>query len=246
MSFEDLAGRVPGVLALRTVKEGESIAEVHVLVAPGAEGDEIARSIRSVALLSDVDLPRERLHIVQLDADDDVGSTPAPTVADETDRTGSGDGGGGPAVDIDLVEPVAAAPLAQAPLRPRLLSVDVRVVDGVGRASVEVGLGIRSERCAVEFVPTTPTERRAVAEATVRALTAVTGWRGPLAVDTAVLVPMPNLDVALVTIVWVAGEERTLVGAAVVHGGGEHDALARATLDATNRAVARQATETGR
>jgi hypothetical protein len=244
MSFEDLAGRVPGVLALRTVKEGAAIAEVHVLVAPGAPGDDIARSIRSVALLSDVDLPRERLHIVQLDADDDV-----PETAAADTEAGGGDTAvedAVAAVDIDLVEPGGLVPLAETAFRPRLLSVEVRVVDGVGRAVVEVGHGIRSERGVVEFVPTTPTERRAVAEATVKALTAVIAWRGPLAVDTAVLVPMPNLDIALVTIAWVAGEERTLVGAAVVHGGGEHDALARATLDATNRAVARQGSETGR
>ena len=243
MSFEDLAGRVPGVLALRTVKEGEAIAEVHVLVAPGAPGDEIARSIRSVALLSDVDLPRERLHIVQLDADDDVPGTASPIPGDDVPST---DAGQAASVDIDLVEPPGAAPLAETAFRPRLLSVEVRVVDGVGRAVVEIGHGIRSERGVVEFVPTTPTERRAVAEATVKALTAVIAWRGPLAVDTAVLVPMPNLEVALVTIAWVAGEERTLVGAAVVHGGGEHEALARAALDATNRAVAHQGSETGR
>jgi hypothetical protein len=245
MSFEDLAGRVPGVLALRTVKDDEVITEVHVLVAPGAPSGDIARSIRSVALLSDIDLPLERLHIVQLEPDHDLAatSTAEPAVTDDADAPDDPVGSEAVAsVDIDLVAPTPAA----APLRPRLVSVEVRVVDGVGRAVVEVGHGIRADRGVAEFVPTTPTERRAVAEATLRALTAAIGWRRPLAVDTAVVVSMPNLDIALVTLAIVAGEERTLVGAAPVHDGGVHDALARATLDATNRAVARHGSELGR
>ena len=59
-----------------------------------------------------------------------------------------------------------------------------------------------------------------------------------MAVDAAVVVPLPPSDVALVTIVVVTGiAEQTRVGAVLVGSAGANDAIARAVLDATNRRV---------
>jgi len=220
VTFEELAGRVPGVLAVRTVRDDDGpVREVHVLAGPGHDAGEIARSVRSIGLLSDVALPAERVHVVQLEAEEALDAPPAP------------------AVDIDLVdEPPPTALL----VRPRLGAVEVRVVDGAGSATVELTLGEAERRASVSFLPTTPTERRAVAEATIAALTSLVRWDGALAVDTVAVVPMPGIDVVVVTLAAVAGEERTLVGAAGVQDGGVHAAIARAALDATNRATARQ------
>lgn len=230
MRFEELASRVPGVLALRTVKgDDDVVVEAHVLVGPGWAAGEVARSIRSVALLSDIELPAERVHIVRLDDDEGVEVEPvAPSGPTE------------PVVSIDLVEATAAPADLPRSARPHLEEVSVRMADGIGVAVVELTLGSLRGRGSVDFVPTTPTERRAVAEATLRALTSLLPWEGVVAVDTAVVVPMPSIEVALVTVAAVTGDERTLVGSAAVTGTGVHEALARATLDATNRAAARQ------
>jgi hypothetical protein len=221
MTFEELAGRVPGVLAVRTTRDGgDGLLEVHVLAGPRHQADEIARSVRSIALLTDMTLPVERIHVVQLDAEEEPVDAPVP------------------GVDIDLVE--EPPPVEERRARVRLGPVEVRVVDGAGHATVELTLGDRTSRGQASFRPTTPTERRAVAEAAIAALTDLVPSEGTIAVDTVALLPMPGIDVVVVTLASVAGEERTLVGAAAVHDGGVHAAIARAALDATNRATARQ------
>jgi hypothetical protein len=77
---------------------------------------------------------------------------------------------------------------------------------------------------------------RAVAQATLDALRKLVSTAEGADVETAALVRMGTREVAVVTLVFVVPpHEEVASGSAVVRGGNEAEALARAVLDATNR-----------
>lgn len=84
--------------------------------------------------------------------------------------------------------------------------------------------------------------RRLVAEAALGALGLLGIGANRAAVDAVVIESMGGQTVALVTVMMDGGTyEEAHVGAAVVRATGEHDAIARAVLDATNRRLSTRA-----
>jgi len=77
---------------------------------------------------------------------------------------------------------------------------------------------------------------RAVAQATLEALRQLVPTAESADVETAAFVPLGHREVAVATLVFVVPPHEEIVsGSAVVRGGNEAEALARAVLDATNR-----------
>ena len=84
------------------------------------------------------------------------------------------------------------------------------------------------------------TVMRLVAQATLDALQEVLPAAERADVDAVRIVRLGDRSVAIATIVVVVPSyEEVLAGAAVVRASGEHDAMARAILDATNRRLPR-------
>ncbi|GAC1315475.1 MAG: hypothetical protein NVSMB12_11160 [Acidimicrobiales bacterium] len=129
-----------------------------------------------------------------------------------------------------------------AAVRPRLGAVAV-TVDG-GRYRVQVDLERDDDRAVgLGDGPLLMTvARRLVAEATLQALALLGVGTDRAAVDAVTVEALGSQTVALVTVLVAEGTyEEAHVGAAVVRAGAEHDAIARAALDATNRRLSTRA-----
>lgn len=215
--FETEVARIVDVLAVRTVPDGDR-AEVHVLASPGRVVGDIAADVHSLAVLRGVALQPDDIHIVQLHPTDEA-----------------------PAEEAAAPPAPAATHLRAASDRVEVDSVMVVTAEGASRAVATTRLGTRVATGTSVFVPATAALRRGVAEATLAALVELVGAGslGEIAVDNAVLFPLPPHEVAVVTLAVVTGiTEQTLVGAVLVGSAGANDAIARAVLDATNRKVA--------
>lgn len=212
--FETDVARIVDVLAVRSVPDGDH-PEVHVLASPGRVVSEIAADVHSLAVLRGVALQPDDIHIVQLQPTEEAPAEEAPA------------------------PPLAAAHASGG--RVEVDSVMVVTTEGASRAVATARLGTRVATGTSVFVPATAALRRGVAEATLAALVELAGpgSLGEIAVDNAVLFPLPPHEVAVVTLAVVTGiTEQTLVGAVLVGSAGANDAIARAVLDATNRKVA--------
>jgi hypothetical protein len=216
--FELDVSRLPNVLAVRTVAAGEAGAgEVHVLASPGRAVEAIAADVHSLAILSGLPLTAGDVHVVQLQRGDDDADTES--------------NGTVPTVDLRDTAP-------QTEPRVELDGVMVVTAEGTSRIVATARLGEQVATGTSEVVPASSAIRRGVAEATLAALAELHGGDEIMAVDAAVVVPLPPNDVALVTIAVVTGiAEQTRVGAVLVGSAGGNDAIARAVLDATNRRV---------
>ena len=228
-TFEAELGRIPDVLAVRSVADDDERREVHVLAAPGRSAFDIAGDVESLAVLRGVELATDGIHVVQLEPIPDQG------LADEPD-TGPSAGGDGP-----QEEP--------APSTERRVVVDGVLVlsgEGTSRAVVTLRIGEQIATGTAVFVPAGSAARRGVAEATLAAVLELVGARAEMAVDSALVIPVPPQEVALVTIAAVHGSlDETLVGAVQVRSAGANEALARAVLDATNRWFGRHGRASG-
>jgi hypothetical protein len=220
--FELDVSRLPNVLAVRTVAAGESGAgEVHVLASPGRTVEAIAADVHSLAILSGLPLAAGDVHVVQLQR----GEAETETEADPD--------GGAPEVDL---RDSAAPPTNER--RVELDGVMVVTAEGTSRIVATARLGEQTATGTAEVVPASSAIRRGVAEATLAALLQLRGGDEIMAVDAAVVVPLPPNDIALVTIAVVTGiAEQTRVGAVLIGSAGANDAIARAVLAATNRRV---------
>jgi len=115
-------------------------------------------------------------------------------------------------------------------------SVSVVAADGRCGAQVELRRGDDRAVGMAEGVMAISVVRRLVADATLRALAALDGDVARVAVDAIAVVPVGDHLVAVATVVLATPPfEEVLAGSAVVRGAGEHDAVARAVLDAGNR-----------
>lgn len=137
------------------------------------------------------------------------------------------------AAPVGMLTSLAGDPVA---IRPRLGAVAVTVDAGRYRVQVDVeraddrsvGLGDGPLLRSVA--------RRLVAEATLQALSLLGVGTDRAAVEAVSVEVLGSQTVALVTVLVAEGaHEEAHVGAAVVRAGAEHDAIARAALDATNR-----------
>lgn len=218
-TFESELGRIPDVLAVRSVADDDERREVHVLAAPGRSPFDIAGDVESLAVLRGVELATDAIHVVQLRPISDRPADEAP------------DAGRSPDGEVPAAEPRPAP-------GGRVAIDGVLVLNGEGssRAVVTVRRGDEVATGTSVFVPVESSVRRGVAEAALHAVRELVGGRDDMAVDSALLLQVPPHEVALVTIAVVRGSgAETLVGAVKVRNAGANEALARAVLDATNR-----------
>jgi hypothetical protein len=204
--------RLPHVQVARIVTDGPRVTEVHIVASPGKSAKQIVRDVQSVALATfGLELDHRVVSVVQLGTNGDGGTTAIDFEHGHIDLTR-------PSLDEVTIERTGLR--ASARVR---LQVDGREVVGVAQGTVA-----------------TAARHRLVAQATVDALRQLEAGAEAVDVENAQVVRIGGQDVAVVAAVFVAPPaEYTVSGSAVVRDGHEGDAVARATLDATNRRLAR-------
>jgi len=114
----------------------------------------------------------------------------------------------------------------------------VNLIGADNRCSVSVELRRDDDQAIAvqEGVWATAIARRLSAGATLQALGALRPAAGRFGVEAVVVAPVGTHQVATVVLVEVvAHEEQAFTGSALVGAAGEHDAIARAVLDGSNR-----------
>ncbi|MDQ1396849.1 MAG: hypothetical protein QOG64_2108 [Acidimicrobiaceae bacterium] len=246
--------RIPEVNAARIVTNGDGRpTEVHVLASPEKHAKQVVRDIQSVAMATyGLELDRRVISVVQLEGNGNGnghgnGHTVAPEAADADADAGDAD------ADADAGEAAATAaattatesdgiPASVLPLP--ILEDDRVVVDsvvsvrsGVG-CVVEVTLRRGAERVtgSAEGTVATTAMMRLVAQATLSGLRQLLPAADRADVETASVLRLGERSVALATVVIVVPPyEEVMAGSAMVRAAGDHDAIARAVLDAVNR-----------
>ena len=216
--------RIPEVRAARIVADADGKpVEVHVLATPAKHAKQIVRDVQSVAVATvGLELDHRIISVVQLD-DPEVpheGNGTAATAAKPSVRSvANGGGRTGPPGDRILVDSVVIARR------------------GVTcSATVTLQRGEESASASVDGPMATSVTPRLVARATLEALRTFQPTATAAEIETAVLTRLGQREVAVTTIVLaVPPHEDVFTGSAPVRSGGEHDAVARAVLDATNR-----------
>jgi len=220
--------RIPEVRAARIVADqyGRPV-EVHVLATPGKHAKQLARDIQSVAMASmGVEIDHRIISIVQLD--DGAATSYGP-------RGGNG---------RDEDEDAQAAPIDEAAFEadePRILVDSVVAVRKGLQCTAEVALRRGEEiiEGVAEGSSAASAMLRLVAQATVDALRRLEPAAAAAHVETATITQVGQRAVAVTTVVLlIPPNEEVVTGSAPVRGGGDHEAVARSVLDATNRRLA--------
>lgn len=201
--------RIPEVRATRIVSdEGGRPVEVHVLATPEKHAKQLVRDIQSVAIASfGLDLDRRIISVVQL------GEGAMPTSHGDDD-------------------------IAHAPGEPRIIVEGVTAAKEGLDATVVVTLTRGNEKVTGEAKGSVATSAtlRLVAQATLQALRQMEPAAHRVDVETATIVRFGDRAVAVTSVVLVVPPYEEIVsGSAIVRTAGDHDAMARAVLDATNR-----------
>jgi hypothetical protein len=216
--------RIPEVTAARIVVNGDGRpSEVHVLASPEKHAKQVVRDIQSVAMATfGLQLDRRVISVVQLEGNGS--STTLVPVEEEVMESGGG---------------------IPASVLPRPAVEDDRVVvDGVNTARsgvscvVEVTLRRGHERATglAEGTSATTAIMRLVAQATLAGLRQLQPGADRADVEQAMVLRLGERAVALATVVVVVPPyEEVMAGSAMVRSAGDHDAIARAVLDAINR-----------
>ncbi|MBV8982591.1 MAG: hypothetical protein JO086_16960 [Acidimicrobiia bacterium] len=136
-------------------------------------------------------------------------------------------------LDRSHLEPVVA-PVGQARVSIGAISSEQRGMRNHARVTLQRGddeaVGLAEGSIAES------SRNRAVAQATLEALRHLVSGAESADVEMAVLLPLGGREVAVVTLVFLVPPlEEIVSGSAVVRGGNESEALARAVLDASNR-----------
>jgi hypothetical protein len=229
--------RIPGVTAARVVMDEEDVpVEVHVLATTEKHAKQLVRDVQSVAITTfGLDIDRRVVSVVQLD--ELPGGGPAPAPAPAPGAIGAED-------NYNYMDAASVAAAGRTtPVEPIRLAVEsVTIsVDGV-RTAISVTLRHGSRRIvgSREGSSSPSTVLRLVARATLAALQEILPAAERAEIDAVGIVRLGDRAVATATIVVVVPPyEEVLAGAAVVRPTGEHDAMARAILDATNRRLPR-------
>ena len=214
--------RIPEVRAARIVTDGVGKPiEVHVLATPTKHAKQIVRDVQSVAMATiGLEIDHRIVSVVQLDDPDTGGNGSSAAVAETTAGRNGAMAIAPPAVtDRILVDSVVIA------RRGVTCTATVSLLRGEETASASIDGPV-----AASVTP------RLVARATLEALRVFQPAAVCAEVETAALTRMGDREVAVTTIVLaVPPHEDVVSGSAPVRSGGEHDAIARAVLDATNR-----------
>lgn len=216
--------RIPEISAARIVADAAGRpTEVHILASTDKHAKQVVRDVQSVAIASfGLELDRRVISVVQLDGNG-LASAEAAGMTDvegEPMATTAGRNGH-PSVDPKriLVERVSAER------------------DGL-KCQVEVSLRRQDEHSAATVTGSAATAAvlRSVAQATLVALKDLEPAANRADLETASIVRLGERSLAVTSIViLVPPYEEVVSGSAVVRAAGDHDAMARAVLDATNR-----------
>lgn len=140
-------------------------------------------------------------------------------------------------ISVVQLDPIEGDGLPRAAI-PRIVVDEVTVVRSATAAAVSVALAKGDERSSrvSEGLPASANVLRLTAQATLGALAAFEPAAGGIHLEHVSLAVAGDRRVALTVAVFVSGaREEELTGAAIVRPAGDLDAVARATLDATNR-----------
>lgn len=241
--------RIPDVRAARLVADPRgSVVEVHVLALPGTSADEVARAVQSVARSSsDLTIDADIISVVQLEDAGPGAQLPADPPGGRTGTalapldapSGNDNGIGGDAESPPALPAGGDIPLPQPRRDGDRVAIESVVAQRRGlRCTAEVTLrrGERATTGSAEGSAASSATLRLVAEATVQALSEVEPEAANVAVETTSIARVGERWVAVVAVVLVSHvDEELLTGSAPVRAIGEHEAVARAVLDATNR-----------
>ncbi len=248
--------RIPDVRAARVVAgpDGQPV-EIHVLAAPGKAAKQIVRDVQSVTVATfGVEIDHRIVSVVQLD---EPGPPPAPSSAatppeplsppaddptperrpEEVHVASATAEATRPAADDERVPSTAIESITA----PRTMVERVVASRSDTDYECEVTLRLADERVTgrAEGSVASTASHRLVAEATLAALAELGQVDRAVHIETATIFEVVGRPIAFVTVVVVHRPyEELLSGSAPVRGSGEHEALVRAVLDATNRRVA--------
>ncbi|HUF33821.1 MAG TPA: hypothetical protein VMN58_11510 [Acidimicrobiales bacterium] len=249
--------RIPDVRAARIVVGPDTEpVEVHILAVPGKHAKQVVRDIQSVAMASvGLEIDHRIVSVVQLE--DPVveppaspGAPAAPASAAQAPEAVAVSAAPGPAPVPPAADPEGAASsngrAEAAPTSPpagtntgeRPVVESVHLLRRGPRCSAEVALraGEVEATGTVEGSAAASATLRLVAEATLDALRQLDGTAAQVTVETATVTSFGDRPVAMaVLVLMVPPYEELLTGSAPVRSMGEHEAVARAVLDATNR-----------
>jgi hypothetical protein len=226
--------RIPDVNAARIVAdESGRPVEVHILASPAKHAKQIVRDVQSVAIAAfGLDIDRRIISVVQLDLVPSVADV-GPAVQEASAPIQSG----------QMPQTAAAAPFEPvAP--PRIVIEGVSEMRSGTDCSIQVSLRRDDDRAIgiTEGLLVGGSTLRLAATSTLAALRQLEPVAAKADIEHAVVVRVGERSVAVASVVFVATpHEEVLVGVAVVGAAGEHDAMARAILDATNRRLRRTA-----
>jgi hypothetical protein len=230
--------RIPEVSAARIVADATGRpTEVHILASTDKHAKQLVRDVQSVAIATfGLEIDRRVISVVQLDTgsmkvdvaepDIDLGaaeatSTPSPR---PSDNSGYENGNG------------------RRPHDPSRILVDRVAADRDGiQCHVEVTLRRGDEMASASVTGSSATAAvlRSVAMATLVALRDLEPAAERADLETASIIRLGERSLAVASIVLlVPPYEEVVSGSAIVRGPGDHDAMARAVLDATNRRLA--------
>lgn len=219
--------RIPEISAARIVADPAGRpTEVHILATTDKHAKQVVRDVQSVAIASfGLELDRRVISVVQLDGNGQLlaaGASPEVPAED-----GGGANGEVPTDDGDI---------------DRIL-VDRVAAEREGlQCAVEVTLRRGPERgiATVNGSVAAAAVMRSVAQATLAAMRELEPAATRADIETASIVRLGDRAIAVVSIILlVPPYEEVVSGSAIVRNAGDHDAMARAVLDATNRRLAR-------
>src|SRR5688500_9388591 len=212
--------RIPEISAARIVADPSGRpTEVHILATTDKHAKQVVRDVQSVAIASfGLEIDRRVISVVQLDGNGQLlaANGAASATADELEAGGDSD------PDRILVDRVSADR------------------DGL-HCAVEVTLRRGDERGSATITGSVAAAAvmRSVAQATLAAMREIEPAATRADLETASVVRLGERSIAVVSIVLlVPPYEEVVSGSAVVRNAGDHDAMARAVLDATNRRLA--------
>lgn len=218
--------RIPEISAARIVADPAGRpTEVHILATTDKHAKQVVRDVQSVAIASfGLELDRRVISVVQLDGNGQLLAAAAPEGATEDSGATNGESPAGEGdVDRILVDRVAAER------------------EGL-QCAVEVTLRRGQERgiATVNGSVAAAAVMRSVAQATLAAMRELEPAATRADIETASVVRLGDRAIAVVSIILlVPPYEEVVSGSAIVRNAGDHDAMARAVLDATNRRLAR-------
>ncbi|MHB8295827.1 MAG: hypothetical protein ACYDH5_14630 [Acidimicrobiales bacterium] len=247
--------RIPSVTAARIVTNSRGVpVETHVLATPDKHVKQLVRDVQSVAMATfGLDLDYRTVSIVQLDdgvirrvasGNGEAGLIAAGTSDGTTSEVAPSTAGpraaAAPAPDAGEELGPAAEPQPHA--APRLAVEAVAAAINGTNCLAEVGLRLGEHR--VVGTATGPASSRSVratvARATLAAITELLPQRARPELEGVAVIGIGERRVAVVTLLLLVPPfEEPLVGSSVVRSAGEHDAIVRAVLDATNRRLTR-------